>query len=154
MQNRKDSFVTATKPDKPDKPTTALGQITFRLDPAFHAELIEMGEVLNLKPTELVKTMLAEAMPTIRERVARIIAAHRWDAGWAEASMDERFQGQVIPSMACNYAIELGKQIDDPELRKKAMRRLIKRFVGDDYTENDIDRIYVDASKHLEHLRG
>jgi len=82
-----------------------LGQITFRLPPEQHKELMAMAESLNSDVSGLVKLMLAEATPAFQTRVTeltqrRLAATYRvesdlvalvhrairagWDAGGRE----------------------------------------------------------------------
>lgn len=61
-----------------------LGQITFRLPPEQHKELMAMAEALGSDVSGLLKLMLAEATPTFQNRVRelkqrRLAATYRVD---------------------------------------------------------------------------
>jgi hypothetical protein len=49
-----------------------LGQITFRLPPQVHQELLDIARHLNLDLTSLLNLMLGEARPTFLERATEI----------------------------------------------------------------------------------
>lgn len=59
-----------------------LGHATFRLDKGLHRELLDIAETLGMDFGGLLKTILAEALPTFRARAKQVRTrslASSWD---------------------------------------------------------------------------
>jgi hypothetical protein len=102
-----------------------LGQVSFRLPPNVHQELIDIAGHLGLDLSSLLNEMIAEALPALLKR-ATVVANQKTAAREQYQRAVQRFQAD---SPAVRHIVEVGRTFKG-NFREMAMRRAAKDVLG------------------------